>query len=305
VSGAPEAPSPLGLARDRFLAHLLVERGLAANTLDAYEHDLRRYIAFLARRGLTSPERVTRTDVHDYLAAETDLAHTASTRARRLSTLRGFHRFLVIEAISPGSPVEGVAGPRRTRRLPTVLRVADVEKLMAAPDAATPLGQRDRALLELVYAAGLRASEACGLPLEALDARAALLRVVGKGKKERLVPVGRAALGAVARYRTAARTALVRGRHVPTLFVNARGGTLSRMGFWKILRRHVRAAGIRVRTTPHTLRHSFATHLLEGGADLRVVQELLGHADIGTTQIYTQVDRQYLTEVYRTFHPRG
>ena len=297
--------SPLAAARARYIEHLDTVRGLAANTLAAYDRDLDGYLEFLAERGRRAPAQVTRDDVRDYLAAEHDKERAASTRARRLSSIRNFHRFLVQEDLAAESPVEGWKGPRRIRRLPGVLRVPEIERLLAAPDPTTALGLRDRALLELAYAAGLRVSELCDLRLEALDTSSALVRVFGKGRKERLVPVGRAALAAVARYRSEARPRLVRGRQVATLFVNARGGNLSRMGFWKILRRHVQAAGLRSRVTPHTLRHSFATHLLEGGADLRVVQELLGHADIGTTQIYTQVDRQYLNEVYRTFHPRG
>jgi integrase/recombinase XerD len=298
-------PDRHSAAVDRYLIHLLVERGLARHTLDAYGQDLQGYVAFLTTRGVHDPARASTQVVHDFLAQQAARGHSPATRARRMSALRGFHRFLVQEGSADDSPLEGWRGPRRTRHLPGVLQIAEIERLMAAPDRTTALGQRDAALLELVYAAGLRASEACELPIEALDAHAGLVRVVGKGRKERLVPVGSAAAAAIRQYRSDGRVRLVRGRQVPVLFVNARGGRLSRMGFWKILRRHVNAAGIRARTSPHTLRHSFATHLLQGGADLRVVQELLGHADIGTTQIYTQVDRQYLTEVYRTYHPRG
>ncbi len=297
--------TPLAAARERYLVHLMVERGLARLTLDAYAADLEAYGAFLAGLGVSAPGDVVATHIHEYLAAATAAEHTASTRARRLSTLRGFHRFCVLEGLAADSPVERWRGPRRTRPLPHVLRVHEIERLVAAPDPSTALGQRDRALLELAYAAGLRASEACDLLVEAFDARAALVRVFGKGSKERLVPVGRAALAAVAAYLSDGRIRLTRGRIAPTLFLNTRGTRLSRMGFWKILQKNLRAADIRTPASPHTLRHSFATHLLEGGADLRVVQELLGHADIGTTQIYTQVDRQYLTEVYRTYHPRG
>ena len=292
-------------SRERYLVHLMVERGLSSNTLDAYGRDLESYLGFLESQGVGRAAAVERRHVHDYLAAETAAGASPATRARRLAALRGFHRFMVLEGLAADSPVEGWRGPRRSRRLPVVLSVLEIERLLASPSPEKPLGQRDLALLELTYAAGLRVSEACGLPVESLDRRQALLRVVGKGAKERLVPVGRAALGAVERYLGDGRPRLVRGRQAPTLIVNARGARLSRMGFWKILRRHAEAAGIRKQLTPHTLRHSFATHLLEGGADLRVVQELLGHADIGTTQIYTQVDRQYLSEVYRTFHPRG
>jgi integrase/recombinase XerD len=302
---AADRRSPLTAHSGRYLVHLQIERGLASNTVEAYERDLSAWIDFLTTRGRKTPNAATRIDVHEFLAAETAAKKVASTRARRLSTLRGFHRFLVAEGLASASPLENLRGPRRMRPLPRVLRVGEIERLMSVPDLGTSLGRRDRALLELAYAAGLRASELCDLPLEAVDMRAGLVRVTGKGRKERLVPVGRAALDALAHYRSEARPKLVKARHTPTLFVNARGTKLSRMGFWKILRKHLRAAAIRTPASPHTLRHSFATHLLEGGADLRVVQELLGHADIGTTQIYTQVDRQYLSEVYRTFHPRG
>jgi integrase/recombinase XerD len=296
--------SELGAARDRYLVHLAVERGLSPRTLDAYTRDLDRYLAFLRAEGLKRPGAVLRRHVHAFLVAETQADMSPATRARRLAALRGFHRFLVLDGTVSDSPLEGLRGPRRAFLLPRVLSVAEMQRLLEAPDA-TALGLRDRAALELTYAAGLRVSEACGLPLEALDRRERLVRVRGKGARERFVPVGRAAIAAVLRYLDDARPLLVRGRQVATLLVNARGTPLSRMGFWKMLRRHARAAGLTRPLTPHTLRHTFATHLLEGGADLRVVQELLGHADIGTTQIYTQVDRQYLNEVYRTFHPRA
>lgn len=291
--------------RERYLVHLIVERALAVPTIDAYTRDLEAYGRFVAERGVRRWRDVERRHVHEYLAEETRLGKATATRARRLASLRGFHRYLVLEGACQESPVETWRGPRRTRPLPAVLSVAEIERLMAAPRADTALGQRDRLLLELTYAAGLRVSEACGLPVEGLDRANGLVRVLGKGSKERLVPVGRAALAAAATYLTDGRPRILRSRHAATLLLNARGGRLSRMGFWKILRRHVGGAGIRKPTSPHTLRHTFATHLLEGGADLRVVQELLGHADIGTTQIYTQVDRQYLTEVVRTFHPRA
>ena len=283
----------------------MVERGLAATTLDSYGRDLDTYLEHLGGQGIASPAAVERRHVHAYLAAQTQDGMSASTRARRLAALRGFHRFLVLEGLAPQSPLEGLRGPRRGLRLPAVLSVLDLEKLVQAPAPTTPLGQRDRAALELTYAAGLRVSEICALPLEALDREHRLVRVFGKGAKERLVPVGRAAVEAATRWLADGRPRLLRGRLAPTLLVNARGGKLSRMGFWKLLRKHAAAAGITAPLSPHTLRHSFATHLLEGGADLRVVQELLGHADIGTTQIYTLVDRQYLHEVYRTFHPRA
>ncbi len=297
----------LGLsgARERYLVHVLVERNLAAKTLDAYAGDLESYLKFLAQAGIGSARDVERRHVHDYMAAQTRAGMSAATRARRLAALRGFHRFLVLEGFATASPLEGLRGPRRGLHLPAVLTVPEIERLCTAPSADEALGLRDRAALELTYAAGLRVSEVCGLPVEALDQNARLVRVLGKGAKERLVPVGRAAIAALRSYLDGARPLLTRGRVTPTLLVNARGAPLSRMGYWKMLRKHARAARLEGRLTPHTLRHSFATHLLVGGADLRVVQELLGHADIGTTQIYTRVDGQYLLEVYRTFHPRA
>ena len=292
-------------ARERYLVHLVVERGLANTTLESYRSDLDSWLQFLDGRGVVRAKDVDRTEVHEYLSRQTEQGHAAATRSRRLSTLRGFHRFLALDGLCDDSPLEGVRSPRRGRKLPTVLSILEMERLLNSPEAQTPLGQRDRAALELTYACGLRVSEICNLPPEALDRPARLLRVMGKGSRERLVPVGRAALEAVARYQADGRFRLVRGRQVPTLLVNARGGPLSRMGFWKILRKHALSAGIDRPMSPHSLRHTFATHLLQGGADLRVVQELLGHADISTTQIYTQVDHQYLDEIYRTFHPRA
>jgi len=290
---------------ERYLDHLRVERGLSASTIDAYARDLESYLRFLAAQRVTRPKAVDRKLVHAYLAEQTQAGWKASTRARRLASLRGFHRFMALEGLVEDSPLEGLRGPRRGRSLPGVLSVLEIERLLEVPKSETPLGQRDCAALELTYGCGLRVSETCNLPIEALDRRQRIVRVFGKGAKERLVPLGSAALRALDRYIDDGRPRLVRGRQVATVLVNARGARLSRMGFWKMLRKHALTAGIRRRLTPHTLRHSFATHLLEGGADLRVVQELLGHADISTTQIYTMVDRQYLDEVYRTFHPRA
>jgi integrase/recombinase XerD len=295
----------LQAAGERYLVHLVVERGLAATTLDSYRRDLNAWFTFLDTRGIGRAREVRRAAVQEFLSQETEKGRASTTRSRRLSTLRGFHRFLALEGLSDDSPLEGMRSPRRAQKLPVVLSVLDMERLLSHPSAESALGQRDRAALELTYACGLRVSEICGLALEALDRPARLLRVVGKGARERLVPVGTAALDAVARYQGDGRLRLVRGRQVATLIVNARGRPLSRMGFWKILRGHAQQVGIDKPLSPHTLRHTFATHLLQGGADLRVVQELLGHTDISTTQIYTRVDHQYLDEVYRTFHPRA
>jgi integrase/recombinase XerD len=226
--------------------------------------------------------------------------------ARNLSCLRGFHRYLVVAGHVPSDPTLEVAGPKFQRRLPDVLAVHEIEAILTAVDTSTPLGIRDRAMLEMAYGAGLRVSELITLPLTNLFFDEGYLRVMGKGSKERVVPVGGQAVDWTRRYRRDVRPGLAAGApSTDVLFLNSRGRPMSRMGFWKLLQKHVTRAGVRDRVKPHTLRHSFATHMLEGGADLRVVQEMLGHADISTTQIYTSVDREYLKEIHRTFHPRG
>jgi integrase/recombinase XerD len=294
--------------RDRlgqFLDHLSVERDLSPNTVAAYRRDLTRWLEHLEEQGLEL-DSVERTTLEAYVQKLGRQGLAARSVARNLSALRTFHRFLRTEGFIEGDPVEDVERPRLWQRLPVVLDVIEVERLLEAPDTSKDLGVRDRALLEVAYGAGLRVSELVGLSLENVDLKERLLLVTGKGRKERLVPFGRYAAEWVVRWLEGPRHHLLERRPVTDrLFLNARGTPLSRMGFWKILRGHVERAGIRKHCSPHTLRHSFATHLLEGGADLRVVQELLGHADIATTQIYTRVDRSYLREVHRTFHPRG
>ncbi|MCU0625871.1 MAG: tyrosine recombinase [Gemmatimonadaceae bacterium] len=233
-----------------------------------------------------------------------DLGLAPASIARMVSALRGYYRFLVAEQLAQADPAELLETPRKWRTLPDVLAPTDVERLIGAITLDEPLAFRDRALLEVAYGAGLRVSEWITLGLGDVHVDERLVRVIGKGNKERLVPLGRSAVTAVAVYLRELRPRLVREPH-GTLFVNARGTPLTRMGAWKILRKYVEAAGIALHVTPHTLRHSFATHLLEGGADLRAVQEMLGHADIGTTQLYTHIDRTYLQHVHRQFHPRG
>jgi integrase/recombinase XerD len=221
-----------------------------------------------------------------------------------LSTLRHFHRFLAREGSGPEGVGDRVGRPKLPRRLPHVLTIPQVEALLAQPDG-TPLGLRDRAMLEMAYGAGLRVSELCGLCLDAIIENQNVVMVTGKGGKQRVVPYGRAAARALARYLAAGRPFLAAGRVSPHVFLNAHGGPLSRVGFFKRLKQHAAAAGIERRVSPHVLRHSFATHLLEGGADLRLVQELLGHADISTTQIYTNIDTRHILEAHRAFHPRA
>jgi integrase/recombinase XerD len=297
---------PLRHYLESYLLHLGLERGLSPNTLSAYEADLGGYLAHLAVRGHRSAADVSLEDVEEYVSRvreERDLASGSLARLR--SSLRGFHRYLLESGYASGDPTALLASPRSWRRLPRVLAVGEVEALLGAVRAEGPLGTRDRALLELAYAAGLRAGELVTVKGHELHLDEGFVRVRGKGSRERIVPIGSAAVRACETYRSAARPRLLGKRSVDEFFVNARGGALSRMGYWKILRKWAEAAGMAERVWPHVLRHSFATHLLEGGASLRVVQELLGHASLATTQIYTHVDRSYLREVYRSFHPRG
>lgn len=286
------------------LGALAVEQGASPNTLAAYRRDLLRCTAFLRERGVSSAAEVTPSHLREYVFHLKDAGQAGSSIRRAMSALRTWYRILVAEGVVTHDPTERLTPPRAGRTLPAVLSVDDVTRLLAAPSHDDPLLFRDRAMLELGYGAGLRVSEWITLDVRDVLLPEALVRVVGKGGKERLVPIGRGAIGAVAVYLRELRPALDRGRAAGRLFLNAQGRPLSRVGAWKILRKHVERAGITAPVSPHTLRHSFATHLLEGGADLRAVQEMLGHADIATTQVYTHIDRDYLRSVHRQFHPR-
>ncbi len=288
-----------------YLNRLILERGLSPSTIESYDRDLRRYLAFLEDRHIEDMAAIAQTDIDAFLNQLLHCGLSSSSLARNISAVRGFHRFLLSEGLVGNDPSENIEAPRLKRRLPEVLEVAEVEALLEQPDTAKPLGLRDRAMLELLYACGLRVSELLSLREADIFFSQGFVRCFGKGSKERLVPVGRTAASWVQRYLEQSRPGLNKRAPTDILFLNARGAPLSRMGFWKILRDYARRAGIRKRVHPHILRHSFATHLLEGGADLRSVQEMLGHADISTTQIYTHVDREYLKEVHRQFHPRG
>jgi len=292
-------------AGDEFVRYLQVERRLAPASLDAYRRDIGRYLRFLTSREVTSPDGISPGLVTEHLVRLRQRGLAPSSVARHLSAVRTFHRFLVTEERCAGDPTEHLHSPRLWKRLPDVLHQNEIEELMAQPDISAPAGVRDRAMLEMMYAAGLRVSELLALKTADLLPELKYIRVLGKGLRERVVPVGSEAIRWVGRYREEVRPLLSNPLSDEVLFLNLRGKGLSRMGFWKILRKYVAMTGIRTRVSPHTLRHSFATHLLEGGADLRAVQEMLGHADISTTQIYTHVDREYLKEVHRTFHPRG
>jgi integrase/recombinase XerD len=290
---------------DRFSDHLAVERGLSPRTLEAYQRDLTRLVEFLEGRGKHRPGEATAADLREFVYSLKDRGLQAPSIRRALSAARTYFAFLLGEGLVVSDPTERVELPRTWRRLPDALSRRDVDKLLEAPDPSDSLFWRDRALLEFAYASGVRVSELIQLHIRDLNLDEGWAIVTGKGSKERMVPVGRAARQALELYLREIRPGLARGRSEAAVFLNAKGRPLSRMGVWKILRKHVDRAGIRRRVTPHTLRHSFATHLLEGGADLAAVQELLGHADISTTQIYTHVEREYLREVHRQFHPRA
>lgn len=330
-----------------WISHLRVERGASANTVSAYERDLRRYAAHLAGRGVADPAAVTEADVTDFLAGLRESGLAASSAARTLVAVRGFHRFLVLEGETPTDPAANVAPPKPPSRLPKAIPVDAVERLVAAASFGdTPESLRDRALLELLYGAGARIGEVVGLDVDDIDVggdrgggdrggggganaderggagdanvdeggadasgpvgSVGAVRLLGKGSKERIVPVGRYAVEAVTAYLVRGRPALaVRGHGGPALFLNQRGARLSRQSAWAVIRRAAERADLAEHVSPHTLRHSFATHLLDGGADVRVVQELLGHASVTTTQIYTMVSVQRLREVYAEAHPRA
>ena len=296
---------PFPALLDEFLSTLTVERGVADNTLSAYSRDLRRYFDFLKENGLSSPEDVSLPDLQSFLVRLRGSGLTPRSVARAISALRTFHRFLAGQGYVQRDPTSLLRAPRPPRSLPSVLSGDEVERLLGTPDVSHPRGLRDRAMLELLYATGLRVSELLSLPLTALDPVVGFVRCLGKGGKERVVPVGSSALRWFTEYLSRGRPALAATRDTPFLFVGRGGGRLTRQGFWKSIRTYAGKAGIRRRITPHTVRHSFATHLLEHGADLRSLQLMLGHADISTTQIYTHVSRTRLREIHERFHPRS
>ena len=315
-AGAPDdaaaASSAMAMAISQYIDHLAVERGLAANSLTSYRRDLGRYLVFLTEVGVTEPDEVTEGHVLAFLGRlrEGDADHqplAASSAARAVVAVRGFHRFAAMEELSTVDPAADVRPPAPPRRLPKALSIAQVEALLAAAgDGRTPKELRDRALLELLYGTGARISEAVGLDVDDHDPGAGSLRLTGKGSKQRIVPVGRFATEAVDAYLVRGRPGLAsRGAGSPALFLNSRGSRLSRQSAWTVLKTAADRAKIRGEVSPHTLRHSFATHLLDGGADVRVVQELLGHASVTTTQIYTLVTVDSLREVYAASHPRA
>ena len=312
MSSRPAAPQPKledaaarCFAIEPFLDHLRFESGVSENTLDAYRHDVVRMAAFARQAGRASPGDVTTADLRALLMELKDLGLAPSSIARNLSSIRTYFRFLLGEGEVTADPSDRISMPKQWRRLPEALSVPEIEKLLETRDLQKRTAWRDRAMLEFAYATGVRVSELIAVRIRDLHFAEHFVSVFGKGSKERLVPIGKRAVDAVSYYLGEIRPLLDQGKGEGRVFLNARGRPLTRMGVWKILREHVEAAGIEKRVTPHTLRHSFATHLLEGGADLLAVQEMLGHANVSTTQIYTHVDRHYLAQEHRAHHPRA
>ncbi len=290
---------------DLYLDYLTVERGLAPNTRASYSADLLKFLTYLKARGISDWSQVRYSEVVGFLSQSQEQGLAPRSRARMLSALRGFFKFMLRDSHLRESPVANLASPRLRRQLPVILSVAEVERLLARPNTELPLGQRDTAMLEVLYGTGLRVSELVALTMGRVNLEVGFLVVLGKGSRERIVPAGEVATEAVRSYVKEARPLLLKGRTTETLFVTNRGAAMTRQGFWKLLKKYGREAGLKKKLSPHILRHSFATHLLERGADLRSVQMMLGHADISTTQIYTHVARERLREVHKKYHPRA
>ncbi len=288
-----------------FIDYLSVERGLAANTLDSYSRDLKHFTKFLEKGSASSWDTVSRHTIAAYLAHLKKEGKAPATIARRLAALKSFYQFLVRERYIQRDPTLNLQSPKMEKKLPQVLTVKEVERLLGQPDTRTPAGKRDKAMLELLYATGIRVSELVSLNMRDINVDLGYVRCYGKGSKERIVPMGSMAVRSLRDYIKEGRPELLRNEGEQSLFLNHHGKRLTRQGFWKIVKKYAREARIRKPITPHTLRHSFATHLLENGADLRSVQEMLGHSDISTTQIYTHLTRGRLREIYAKAHPRA
>ncbi|MFH1349827.1 MAG: site-specific tyrosine recombinase XerD [Pseudomonadota bacterium] len=293
---------PSYLLIDQFINYIRVERGLAENTIGSYSHDLMRFVHFLEKREL-SPFDVTQDHIIEFMGTLRG-GLSARSAARNLSALKMFFRFMVSEGEMETSPARLLSTPKLPKKLPVILTYQEIDRLLSQPDTRNHLGQRDRAMLELLYATGLRVSELVGLKISNINLEAGYVRMVGKGSKERMIPMGGKALVALKEYLSQGRFALMRKKGSSYLFLNLRGNPITRQGFWKIIKGYGIKAGIKKRLTPHKIRHSFASHLLEGGADLRSVQIMLGHEDISTTQIYTHITRERLKKVHEKYHPR-
>ncbi|MFH1250899.1 MAG: site-specific tyrosine recombinase XerD [bacterium] len=288
-----------------YINYLTIERNLSGNTLDAYRNDLGRYCQFLQEEGVKRPDQIDIKVIQKFINTLADIGLVASSLSRNFSSIRSFHKFLMGENIVQTNPAELLQSPRIPARLPKILDLNEIEAIMDTIDINTNKGIRDRAIIEMLYSTGVRVSELTSLEMNSIFFQHNVIRVLGKGSKERIVPFGDRARKYLKNYISAVRSLLLRStKSGDILFLNMRGTPLSRMGVWKIIQQYVKLAGIRKKVSPHVFRHSFATHLLEGGANLRAVQEMLGHSDIATTQIYTHLDREYLIEQHRTFHPR-
>jgi integrase/recombinase XerD len=290
---------------DQYLNYLVVEKGLAQKTIEAYAGDLSAFLGFLNTHGIDTIEQADTAVILKYVIDLRNTGKGPSTRARHLVTIRGFYHHLYHSGLLKHNPAKLVDLPKRGLKLPVVLDVAHIEQLLSAPDLHRPTGQRDGAMLELIYAAGLRVSELIHLQMTAINLEAGFVRVLGKGSKERIVPIGTKAITSVRDYLEDGRVKILKNRTSRFLFVARAGKPMTRQGFWKLLKRYALKAGIEQRVTPHSLRHSFASHLLEGGADLRAVQVMLGHVDIATTQFYTHVAQKRLIEIHQKYHPRA
>jgi integrase/recombinase XerD len=289
-----------------YISHLTFEQNLSQNSVDAYKLDIIRFLDYLKKNGISSPKDARPVHVHRLLQVLTEIGLSENSLARNLSSIRGFYRFLIGEDIIDADPTTHVDRPRIPRYLPSVLTFEEVMDLFAVPDLSKPLGLRNRAMFEVIYASGLRVSELLTMKISQIYFEQGILRIFGKGRKERLVPISDSALKWLKKYLDSVRPGLDKHRAGDTIvFLNSRGKPMSRMGFWKIVDKAAHQAGIKKKVHPHTMRHSFATHLIENGADLRAVQEMLGHADISTTQIYTHLDRSHIDKQYRKFHPRA
>ena len=290
---------------NKYLNHLLIEKGAAGNTLEAYGRDLNRYVSFLEKKGIDDPRSVVPETIVEFLVQIKGEGLSANSMNRSLAALRGFYKFLLQEKRVDQSPLANIELAKVWMRLPDTVSKEEMILILSQPGEETPQAQRDSAMLELLYATGLRVSELAGLTMNSVNWQVGFLTVMGKGSKERVVPIGKTAYDAVRRYVDEARPKLVKSRTTDILFLNRFGGAFTRQGLWKIIIHYVRKAGLQKNVHPHTFRHSFASHLLEGGADLRAVQVMLGHSDISTTQIYTHVTRDHLTQIHRKYHPRG
>ncbi len=290
---------------DQFLHYLIVEKGLSKNTIDAYSHGLNRFLDYLRKKGIQELPSVSKFDVRGFLLVLKKQGLSTKTVLRNLVAIRTLFQFLIREGILATNPIEELESPKIAKTLPEILTLKEVEQLLEQPNLQTPIAIRDRAMLEVLYATGMRVSELTQLPMNQVNLEGGYVLVFGKGSKERIIPLGSEAMKWVALYLKAARERLAKRKESPFLFINRSGRGMSRQQFWKNIKAYGRRAGIQKRITPHLLRHSFASHLLEGGADLRSVQMMLGHVDISTTQIYTHVTGERLKKIHQRYHPRG